>query len=72
MREHWTVLAMDRTTGKERGIIGQGDDGEFYVPSKTRPNWWDRRLNLRNPAHWRYWLKSRLTRKVAFLEMERV
>jgi hypothetical protein len=68
MRESWRVLALDRAQPKDKGILGEGDDGELYVPSRTMGNYWDRRYNARNPSHWRFWLKSRLTRKVAFLE----
>ena len=49
-------------------ILGEDDSGDLYVPSKSRAELWDRRFNPRNPTHWPYYLRSRATRRVAFLE----
>lgn len=59
------------SAGDLRGLLGECDDGFIYVPSKTRADWWDRRYNWRNPTHWRFWLKSRITNRVVMLEVER-
>lgn len=52
----------------DRRLMAEDDLGRLYVPSKTRADYWDRRLDLRNPLHWRYWLRSRLTRTVVMVE----
>jgi hypothetical protein len=49
-------------------ILGEDDHGDLWAPSRARRGWWDRRFNPRNPLHWRYWLHSRLTRRIAWLE----
>lgn len=54
--------------GPDKRLLGECERGELWVPSKSREGWWDRRLNLRNPTHWRYWLRSRLTRAVVMIE----
>jgi hypothetical protein len=66
--EHWIVDAIDRARPGDVGILAEGDDGLIYVPSRTRPDYWDRRFNGWNPLHWRFWIKSRITRKVAMVE----
>jgi hypothetical protein len=70
MSEHWLEDADYVTDGDPR-IIGQDDHGDLFVPSRTRPGYWDRRLNLWKPTHWPFYLRSRLTGRVAFLETER-
>jgi hypothetical protein len=70
MSEHWLETADYVTDGDPR-IIGQDDHGDLFVPSRRRPEFWDRRLNLWKPTHWPYYLRSRLTNRVAFLETER-
>lgn len=67
MTAHWMETADRVWTGSTR-IVGEDDRGDLWVPSKTRPGWWDRPLDLRRPTHWPYWLRSRLTRRLAFLE----
>ena len=42
-------------------VLAQCDDGEFYLPSLKRDEWWDRRFTWRYPAHWPYALLSRCT-----------
>lgn len=61
-----------RREGRGRNrILGEDQHGDLYVPSKTRAEWWDRRFNPWNPMHWPYYLRSRITNHVAFLEVER-
>lgn len=67
MSEHWTETAEMVSDGDPR-ILGQDDYGDLYAPSKTLDNWWDRPFNPWNPTHWRYYLRSRLTRRLAWLE----
>lgn len=67
-REHWLESA-ERVNGPGLRLIGEDDLGYLYVPSRHREDWWDRRLNLRNPAHWPFYLRSRLTRQVVWLEV---
>lgn len=50
------------------GLVGENSYGELLVPSWKRRNWWDRRLNLRRPTHWLPYLRSRLTRKLVWLD----
>ncbi len=69
-KDHWTALAERVTTGDHR-ILGEDEDGNLYVPSLTRVGWWDRRFNPGNPSHWRYWLRSRITGRVAWIEADR-
>lgn len=64
---YWMETA-DRVNNGDFRILGETEDGELLVPSKTRPEWWDRRFNSRNPTHWQFWLRSRLTNRIAFLE----
>jgi hypothetical protein len=66
-KDHWTVAADYARTDK---ILAEDDRGEFWVPSTTRPGWWDRRFNPRNPRHWPYWLRARLTNRIARIEPE--
>lgn len=66
-REHWIARA-DRVTSGDPRIIGEDENGDLYVPSRTRAEFWDRRLNLANPTHWPYWVRSRVTGRVAWLE----
>lgn len=49
-------------------ILGEDEHGSLYVPSRTRWLWLDRKFNKWNPFHWKYYLRSRLTRRIAFLE----
>ena len=64
---HW-LENVDRVTGGDPRILGEDENGELYVPSKTRPEFWDRRFAARNPTHWHYYLRSRITGRVAWLE----
>lgn len=67
MKAHWMESADYVSSGDTR-IIGQDENGDLYVPSKTRPDYWDRRFNPLNPTHWSYYVRSRITKRVAFLE----
>ncbi|MDL9938706.1 hypothetical protein QSJ18_18320 [Gordonia sp. ABSL1-1] len=60
------------------GVIGQCDGGDWWVPAWREhlavgqfTEVWDRRLNPRNPLHWRFLVKSWITGRVAFLEADR-
>ena len=66
---HWMESAEYTTSGETR-ILGEDENGDLYVPSRTRAEFWDRRFNPLNPAHWPYYLRSRITRQVAFLERD--
>lgn len=72
MSERWRSSAEMVTDGDFR-ILGEDDRGDLYVPrvamfnSRLAPFWRDR-YNPWNPTHWRYWLRSRLTLRIAFLE----
>ena len=67
MAEHWMERAEYVSDGDPR-IIGEDSNGDLYVPSRHRAEFWDRRLNLWNPSHWPFYLRSRITRRVAFME----
>jgi hypothetical protein len=49
-------------------ILGEDERGDMCVPDRRRPGWWSKRYNPWNPTHWRFWLRSRLTMRIAFLE----
>lgn len=69
-RVHWTETA-ERVTGTGLRLVGEDDNGELYVPSRTREDWWDRRLSLCKPSHWPFYLRSRIARQLVWLELER-
>lgn len=71
--EPWSWMEDAHVNGgpEVRGLLGEDEDGFIYVPSRTRQEWWDRRYNWRNPTHWPYYLRSRLTHRVVMLEAER-
>ena len=52
----------------DRRILGELDDGSWWCPSRTDPRRWDRRFSPWRPTHWRFWLRSRLTGRMAWLE----
>lgn len=66
---NWMETA-DRVANGDFRILGETERGDLLVPSKTCLGWWDRRYNAWNPTHWKYWLRSRLTRRIAFLESQ--
>jgi len=51
-----------------RWLIGEDDNGDIYLPSKTREDWWDRPINFKYPSHWIYFLNSRIRNQCVFLE----
>lgn len=65
--EHWTARA-DRVADGDHRILGEDDHGDLWVPASWNTAWWSRRLDLRRPSHWIYYLRSRLTRRIAWLE----
>lgn len=69
LRAHWTEAA-ERVTDGDPRVLGEDDNGDFYVPTCTTPGQerWAQRFSPRNPLHWRFWLRSRLTNRLAFLE----
>lgn len=68
-RPSWRETALDRPTGRlTRHLLAEDDWGDLLVPSRTRSDWWDRRYNPKNPMHWRFWLLSRLSRKIVMVE----
>ena len=64
---HWRETAKLVSDGDHR-ILGEDEHGDLFVPSRTRCDWWDRRFQPLNPLHWSYWLRSRRTRRIAFLD----
>ena len=72
MSEHWRSRVEMVTDGDFR-ILGEDDRGDLYVPRAHLYNgylapFWRDRFNAWNPTHWRFWLRSRITLRVAFLE----
>lgn len=63
---HWLESA-DYVTDGDMRILGEDDYGDLFAPSRSGFGW-DRPFNPANPTHWPYYLRSRLTRRVAFLE----
>lgn len=69
-KEHW----MERAIGNGRpadNLLAEDEYGTLYVPSRKRPDWWDRRFNPRNPLHWPYYLRSRRRCNVVMIETVR-
>ena len=72
MSEHWTART-ERVTSGDFRVLGEDDRGDLYVPrvclysGQPVPYWHDL-YNPWNPTHWRYWLRSRVTMRIAFLE----
>ena len=64
---HWMERA-DRVGGNAR-ILGEDDYGVLMVPRLGKRGQWKRTLDLRKPWHWLPYLRSRLTSRIAFLEL---
>lgn len=67
---HWLARA-ERVTDGDPRLLGEDDRGDLYVLTRHGPDdepWWGKRFNPWNPLHWRFWLRSRLTLRIAFLE----
>lgn len=66
----WTVNALERGAGRVpmRLLLGECDDGLLYAPSRSDRDRWTRPFTWRRPTLWRFWLASRLTRRLVWLE----
>lgn len=71
---HWTEHA-ERVYGRWNpfwGLVGESPDAILLLPAWGKngepDGWWNRRLNLRRPTHWLPYLRSRLTRKLVWLD----
>jgi len=67
MREHWTATA-DYVGSGDMRILGEDEYGNLCVPQRGNPGYWRHVYNPWNPTHWRFWLRSRLTMRIAFLD----
>jgi len=65
LREHWRCHA---EYVERDDLVAEDESGRLWVPSRTRPKFWDRPLDLRRPTHWPYYLRSRLAGQVAMIE----
>jgi len=77
--EHWTARA-ERVSDGDWRILGENDHGDLLVPGNILRGTpagqaglvvvygWHDIYNPWKPAHWRYWLRSRLTMRIAFLQ----
>ncbi|WP_280503011.1 hypothetical protein [Nocardia farcinica] len=63
--EHWSESA-DRISSGTRLLLGEGDDGNWYVRHLFRDTY--RRASWWNPHHWFAYLGSRITRRLVWLE----
>jgi hypothetical protein len=68
-KDHWTVGA-GFPSGHADHWLAQDEDGGYWLPSKTRPEWWDRSFKAWRPTHWPYWLRARITNKIIRIEPE--
>jgi hypothetical protein len=66
-REPWWMNG--RTDRRSRNLIGICDNGNWWLPSKTRADWWDRRYE-RQPRliRWVYRFESWLAGGHAYIE----
>ncbi|OMC00896.1 hypothetical protein A5733_03395 [Mycobacterium sp. NS-7484] len=64
--DHWTATA-DRVCADTLFLLGEGDDGRFYVRELRGDRW--RRMSHWNPRYWMAYLGSRLTHQIVFLEL---
>ena len=72
MSEHWTARA-ERVGDGDWRILGEDDHGDLLVPgflpgSESTVYGWHDLYNPWNPMHWRFWVRSRRTMRIAFLE----
>lgn len=81
MTDHWMARA-DRVGDAVRwagnplvGLLAEDDGGNLVLPAWRNPHhdecpggWWNRRFRPRNPLHWLPWLRSRLTRRIVWVE----
>jgi hypothetical protein len=64
---HWMESAVGNGQYADN-LLGENQNGDLFVPSRTQPDWWDREFNPRNPLHWPYYLRSRVRRSVVMIE----
>lgn len=67
-RPHWTETA-ERGAGSDHplwGHLGEDPDGNLVLPAGR--NHWVDVLNLRNPWHWPPYLRSRISRRIVWLD----
>jgi hypothetical protein len=67
MEQHWSETA-ERVTDGDLRILGETESGVLLVP--IGPGKWRGRYRGWNPSHWRYWIRSRCTMRIASLEDE--
>lgn len=69
VKAHWTEKAEYVSFGDAR-ILGEDERGDWFVPSRnvSFDPMWDRAFRWWAPTHWRFWLRSRITGRVAFLQ----
>lgn len=65
MKAHWTETA-ERVNSGDWRILGENSSGSLFIPRDD--GYWFERFDAWNPMHWQYWLRSRVTRRIAFLE----
>lgn len=68
----WTADAERVSDCAGIGLLGEADDGEFYVRRYQDPwvgiGWW-RRFSPRNPLHWLAYWRSRRRNELVMLEV---
>jgi len=67
-KQHWRET-VDYVSDGDWRILGETERGILCVP--VGPGQWMGRYRWQNPMHWRFWLRSRLTHRIAFLEDDR-
>ena len=45
-------------------ILAECPEGRYWLPSKTKPDWWDRPFTFLNPTHWPYYWRARRARQL--------
>lgn len=55
----WLEGFSDYDYDNDPRLLAEDENGDLWVPSRSRSGWWDRRVDLRNPAHWPAYLRSR-------------
>jgi hypothetical protein len=63
----WFRVTMDTDDPR---LLGEDENGDLFVPDRHHPGQWCARFNPRNPLHWRPWLRSRRTLRIAMIESE--
>jgi hypothetical protein len=65
---HWYEVG-DSRVYEGKGVLGESDLGGWYVPAMS-DSWAWRPFNPWNPLHWRFYLKSRITKEIVWLETQ--